>query len=147
MGIEVVDNETEGGEIEGGESENEGVENEVLPLKRKGYLLQNLPTINYNDGRVNWWSMDWNNLIVGYHALHSVAKAYVNVVNSIFTFVEPTPPTNIITNDTIHNQYSIKHGLSVFIKKARLQYKNSYSSFMIADFFIQRSLKTSDMDN
>ena len=48
------------------------------------------------------------NLIVGYHALHSVTKAYVNSVNDIAIFVEPTPPTNIITNETVLNQYNIE---------------------------------------
>ena len=53
-------------------------------------------------------------MIVGSHALHNVAKAYANVVNSIATFFEPTPQTNIITNDTILTQYSIKQGLKSF---------------------------------
>ena len=61
--------------------------------------------------------MVWNNLIVGYHALHSVLIAYVNVVNAIVTFAEPTPPTNIITNETILTQYIIKQGLKFFGKK------------------------------
>ena len=42
--------------------------------------------------------MSWNNLIFGSHALHSVEKYYVNIVNAISTFVEPTTQTNIITN-------------------------------------------------
>ena len=61
--------------------------------------------------------MGWNNLIVGSNELHSVAKAYVKVVNAIATFVKPTPPTNIITNEIILTQYSIKQGLKVFGKK------------------------------
>ena len=51
--------------------------------------------------------MGWNNLIVGSHDLHSVVKSYANVVNYIANFFEPTPPTNIITNDTILTQYSM----------------------------------------
>ena len=61
--------------------------------------------------------MGRNNLIVGSKEIHSVAKAYINVVNAINCFVEPTPPSNIITNKTILNQYIIKHGLKVFGKK------------------------------
>ena len=60
--------------------------------------------------------MGWNKLIVGSHALHSVSKAYTNFVNAIATFVEPIPPNNIITNETILTQYSIKQGLKVFEK-------------------------------
>ena len=48
--------------------------------------------------------MGWNNLIVGSNELHSTAKAYVNVVNAIATFVKPTPPNNIITNKNILTQ-------------------------------------------
>ena len=55
--------------------------------------------------------MVWSNMIFVSHSLHNVAKAYANVVNSIATFVDPTPQTNIITNDTILTQYSIKQGL------------------------------------
>ena len=61
--------------------------------------------------------MVWNNLIVVSNEIHSVAKAYFNVVNAITSFVKPTTPTNIITNETILTQYSIKQGLKVFGKK------------------------------
>ena len=61
--------------------------------------------------------MGWNNLIVGSNKIHSVEKTYVNVVNAITSFVKPTLPTNIITNETILTQYSIKQGLKVFGKK------------------------------
>ena len=61
--------------------------------------------------------MGWNNLIVGSNELHSVAKSFINVVNAITFFVKPTPPTNIITNETILIQYSIKLGLNEFGKK------------------------------
>ena len=81
--------------------------------------LWNPRTINYNHGRSNCQSIVCSNTIVGYHALHNVANAYVNVVNAITTFVEPTPPTNITTNETILTQYIIKQGL-VF-KRMRLQ--------------------------
>ena len=58
--------------------------------------------------------MVWNNLIVGSHALHSFAKAYFGVLNDTYTFLKPTPPTNIIINETILNQYSIKQEIKVF---------------------------------
>ena len=61
--------------------------------------------------RDNQSSMIWTNLIVGDRANRNVAKAYVNAVNAIATFVCPTPSTNIITNYTILTQYSIKPGL------------------------------------
>ena len=41
----------------------------------------------------------------------------VNVVNAITSFVKPTPPTNIIANETILTKYSIKQRLKVFGKK------------------------------
>ena len=85
-------------ENEGVDSENEGVNNEFLPPEQKVFFLRNHPTINYNYGRDNRRSMGWSNLNVGPHALHSVAKAYFNVVDAIYTFVEPNQPTNIITN-------------------------------------------------
>ena len=61
--------------------------------------------------------MGWNNLLVGSNELHSVAKAYINVVSAIAYFVKPTPPTNIITNNAILTQYRIKQVLKVFGKK------------------------------
>ena len=61
--------------------------------------------------------MEWNNLIIGSNEIHSVAKSYINVVNAITFFVKPTPPTNIITNETILTQYNIKQVLKVFVKK------------------------------
>ena len=61
--------------------------------------------------------MGWNNLIFGSNELHSVTKAYVKKFNAIATFVKPTPPTNIVTNETILTQYRIRHGLKVFGKK------------------------------
>ena len=63
--------------------------------------------------------MGWNNLIVGSNEIHSVAKAYFNVVNSINYFVKPTPPTNTITKEIILTQYIIKQGLKVFGKKVK----------------------------
>ena len=65
--------------------------------------------------------MVWSNLIAGSHDLHIVEKAYVNVFNAIFTFVEPTLPTNIVTNETILTQYSIKWGIEVFGKKGEAE--------------------------
>ena len=61
--------------------------------------------------------MVWNNLIVVSNEIYSVSKAYVNVVNDISTFVKPTPPTKIITIETILTQYSTKQGLKVFGNK------------------------------
>ena len=58
--------------------------------------------------------MGWINLIISSHTLHSAAKAYVNVVNSISTSVESNPSTNIITNDTIFTHYSIKQERKFF---------------------------------
>ena len=61
--------------------------------------------------------MGWNNLIVGSNKIHSIANAYINVFNDIASFVKPTPPTNIITNETILKQCIIKKELKVFRKK------------------------------
>ena len=61
--------------------------------------------------------MGSKNLIVGSNKIHSVAKSYVNVVKYIANFVKPTPPINIITNETILTQYSIKQEPKVFGKK------------------------------
>ena len=73
--------------------------------------------------------MGWNNLIVGSNEIHSVAKAYVNVVDSITSFVKPTPPTNIITNETILTQYIIKQGLKVFGKKGEAEVQKELHHF------------------
>ena len=64
--------------------------------------------------------MGWINLLVGDLALQNVAKTYVNVFNSITTFVEPNPPTKIITNEVILTQYIIKKGIKVFEKKGEV---------------------------
>ena len=73
--------------------------------------------------------MGWNNLIVGSNKIHIVAKTYVNVVNAITSFVKPTPPTNIITNETILNQYSINQGLKVFGKKGEAAVRKELHQF------------------
>ena len=88
-------------ETEGVDSENEGVDNKVLPPERKGYILRNHPNVNYSDKRSTRLSMVWKNLIVSSNEIHSDAKAYVNVVNAITSFVKTTPPTNIINNEAI----------------------------------------------
>ena len=80
------------------DSDNEGVDNKFLPPERKVYILRNPPNVKYSDKRATWLSMGWNNLIVVSNEIHSVAKAYINVVNAITSFVKPTPPKNIITN-------------------------------------------------
>ena len=119
MENEVEEREIEGvdSETEGVDSDNEGVENKILPPERKGYTLSNPPNVNYSDKRSTRLSVGWNNLIIGSNEIHSVAKVYVNVVNAMTSFVKPTPPTNIITNETILTQYSIKQGIKVFGKK------------------------------
>ena len=68
---------------------------------------------------------------------------YTVLENPITSFVKPTPPTNIVTNETITTQYNINQGLKVFGKKVRLQYKKKYSSFMIAGLSNLRKPKTS----
>ena len=73
--------------------------------------------------------MGCNNLLVGSHALHSVAKYYVNVVNDIATFVEPTPLTNIITNETIMTQHIINQGLYVSGKKGEAAVQKELQQF------------------
>ena len=104
-------------ETEGVDSDNEGVDNKALPPEIKGYILRKPPNVNYSDKRATRLSMGRNNIIVSSNEIHSVAKAYVNVVNTITYFVKPTPPTNIITNKTILTQYSINQGLKVFGNK------------------------------
>ena len=73
--------------------------------------------------------MGWKNLIIGSNEIHSVAKAYVNVVNAITYFFKPTPPTNIITKETILNQYSIKQGLKVFGNKGEATVQKELHNF------------------
>ena len=104
-------------ETEGVDSVNEVVDKKVLPPERKGYILRNPPNVNYSDKISTRLSMGCNNIIVGSNEIHSVAKPYVNVVNAITYFVKPTPPTNIITNENILTQYSIKQGIKVFGNK------------------------------
>ena len=100
MGNETEEREIEGvdSETEGVESYNKGADNKLLPPEIKGYILRNPPNVNYSDKRATRISMGLNNLIVGSNEIHSVEKAYVNVVNSITSFFKPTPPTNIINN-------------------------------------------------
>ena len=74
--------------------------------------------------------MRWINLVVGARSLHNADKSYVDIVNAITTFVEPTSPTNIITNETILTQKSIKQGIDIFEKKDRLQCKNNFNSLV-----------------
>ena len=90
------------------ESENEGVENEVLHPERKRYFLRNLPSVNCSDKLSTWHYMGSKNLIDGFNKLHNDEKSYINVVNAITSSVKPTPPTNIVTNETILTQYIIK---------------------------------------
>ena len=73
--------------------------------------------------------MVWNNLIVGSHALNSVEKAYVNVLNDTYTFVETNPLTSIITNKSILNQYRIKHVLKCFGKKCKASVQKELQQF------------------
>ena len=122
--IEGVDSETEGVD-----SENEGVDNEVLPPERKGYSLRNPPNFNCSDKRATRISMGWNNLIFGSNEIHSIAKACINVVNAITSFVKPTPPTNIITNEIILTKYSIRQGVEVFGKKGEAAVRKELHQF------------------
>ena len=73
--------------------------------------------------------MGWSNLIVGSRVLNNVVKAYFNVVNSFKNFVEPNPPTNILTNETILTQYIIKQGLKVFGNKFEAAVQNYLQQF------------------
>ena len=61
--------------------------------------------------------------------LHSVAKAYINVVNAIASLVKQTPPTNIITKNTILKQYIIKQGLKAFGKKGEAAVQKQLKQF------------------
>ena len=73
--------------------------------------------------------MIWKNIIVGSNEIHSVAKSYVNVVNAIDYFIKPTPPTNIIINNTILTQYNIKQGIKVFGKKVEAAVRKELQQF------------------
>ena len=95
----------------------------------KGSILRNPPNVNYSDKRTTWRSMGWNNLIFWSNELHSVSKSYVNVVNAIYYFVKPTPPTNIITNETILTQCIIKQGLKVFVNKGEATVQKEIQQF------------------
>ena len=44
----------------------------------------------------------------------TVLQKSTSIFNAIETFFKPTPPTIIITNETILTKYSIKQGLKVF---------------------------------
>ena len=116
-------------ETEGVESDNEVVDNKVLTPERKGYSLRTPSNVNYSDNRDTRISMGCNNLIFGSNELHSVEKSYINVVNSITFFVKPTPPTNIIINETILTQYRIKQGLEVFGKKGEAAVRKELEQF------------------
>ena len=65
--------------------------------------------------------MGSKNLIIESNGIHSVTKSYVSVVNAISAFAKHTTPTNIITNETIMTQCSIKQGLKVFGKKGEAE--------------------------
>ena len=91
--------------------------------------------------------MGWINLIVGAHALHNFAKAYANITNDTTTFVEPNPPTNIITNESFLTQYSIKQGLKVFAQKGEASVQKNWNSFTTTELSIQRITVTSLRNN
>ena len=105
------------------------MDNKVLPPERKGYILRNPPNVNYSDKIATRLSMGWKNLIVVSNEIHSVAKASFNVVNAITSFFRPTPPTNIITNENILTQYSIRQGLKVFGKKVEAAVRKELQQF------------------
>ena len=73
--------------------------------------------------------MGWNNLIVGSNEIHSVSKAYIIFLNYITSFVKPTPPTNIIANENILTQNSIKQRLKVFGKKCEAAVQKELQQF------------------
>ena len=135
-GVDRMFNETEEREIEEVYSETEGVysynevvDKKVLPPERKGYSLRNPLSVNYSDKRSTRLSIRWNNLIAGSNELHSVSKAYINVVDYIIYFGKLTPLTNIITNETILTQYSINRGLNVFGNKVEAAVQKELQQF------------------
>ena len=87
--------------------------------------------------------MVWNNFIVGSNKLQSVAKAYVNIVNYIAILVKPTPPTIIITSDTVLMQYIIKQGLKIFGKKGKNAVQKELQQFH--DFRVVKPKKPQDL--
>ena len=105
-----------------------------LPHEIKVYSLRNPPNVNYSNRRAAWRSMVRNSLIVGSTELHSVAKAYANVVNAISNFVKPTPPTNIITNETILMQYNINQVLKVFGNNDKASVRKELQQFHDRNF-------------
>ena len=105
------------------------MENKVLPYDKKGYIISNPTNVNYSDKRATKSSMVRNNPIVGSNELHSVAKSYVSVVNAITSFVKPAPPTKIITNYTILNQYIIEQVIKVFGKKCEAAVRKELQQF------------------
>ena len=64
----------------------------------ENYIPKKYPTIKYNHERSNKRYMGWSNLVIGSHAIHNVAKAYANILNTISTFLGTNPPTDIIKN-------------------------------------------------
>ena len=118
-----------GSETEVMDSENEVVDHKFLPTDQKWYSLRNPPNVNHSDIRSTRRSMEWNNLIVGSNELYSVSKSYSTIVNDIDNFVKPTPPTNIITNETIIIQYIIKQVLKVFGKKDEAAVRKELQQF------------------
>ena len=118
------------------ETENKVVDNNALPPDKNLYHLRNPPTINYNKGRYNWRSVILSNLIDGARSLHNFSKSYANTVNDITIFIEPTTPTNIITNETILIQYSIKQVLNFLgggIKSALQKYLQPFYDRRVVD--------------
>ena len=86
-------------------------------LRSKKVILSNPPNANYSNKRSTRHSIRQNSLIIGSNELYSVTKSYANIFDAIETFVKPTSPKNIITNETILTQYSINQGLNFFCKK------------------------------
>ena len=56
-------------------------------------------------------------------------KTYVNVANAIATFIKPTTPTNIITNDTILMKYVTKQVFKVFRNKGEAEVRKELHQF------------------
>ena len=60
--------------------------------------------------------MGWSIVMVGAQALQSTFESYMNVINAITYFNEPTMALIVIANKTILSQYSINQGIEIFGK-------------------------------
>ena len=60
--------------------------------------------------------MGWSIVMVGAQALQSTFESYMNVINAITYFNEPTMALIVIANKNILSQYSINQGIEIFGK-------------------------------